>query len=56
MDGPLEPTPSVGGTRGLIRHRDNVHVGTLWMSRDVNDYEFEDLETGGATRARSSAT
>ena len=32
-DDPLEPTPPVGVTRGLIRHRDT-------------DYEFEDPTTG----------
>lgn len=41
----LEPKPPVGVTRGLIRHRDKAHVGTIWLNRDI-DYEFEDPVTG----------
>lgn len=41
----LEPKPPVGVTRGLIRHRDKMHVGTIWLNRDM-DYEFEDPATG----------
>ena len=44
-DDPLEPKPPVGVTRGLIRHRDKWHVGSIWLNRDT-DYEFEDPETG----------
>ena len=44
-DDPLEPTPPVGVTRGLIRHRDKQHVGSLWMNRDIDD-EVEDPATG----------
>jgi len=32
-DDSLEPKPLVGVTRGLIRHRDKQHVGSLWMNR-----------------------
>ena len=42
---PLEPRSPIGVTRGLIRHRDKMHVGSIWLNRDV-DYEFEDPETG----------
>jgi len=42
---PLVPKPPVGVTRGLIRHRDKRHVGTIWLNRDI-DYEFEDPATG----------
>ena len=41
----LEPKPPVGITRGLIRHRDKAHVGTIWLNRDIDD-EFEDPATG----------
>ena len=41
----LEPKPPVGVTRGLNRHRDKAHVGTIWLNRDI-DYEFEDPATG----------
>ncbi len=41
----LEPKPPVGVTRGLIRHRDKQHVGSLWMNR-TTVYEFEDPATG----------
>ena len=44
-DDPLEPKPPVGITRGLIRHCDKAHVGTIWLNRDM-DYEFEDPATG----------
>jgi len=42
---PLEPKPPVGVTRGLIRHRDKAHVGSIWLNRET-DYEFEDPATG----------
>ena len=42
---PLEPKPPVGVTRGLIRHRDKAHVGSIWLNRDT-DYEFADPATG----------
>ena len=45
MDDPLAPKPPVGVTRGLVRHRDKAHVGTLWLNRDT-DYEVEDPATG----------
>jgi len=45
MDNPLEPKPPVGVTRGLIRHRDKAHVGSIFLNRDT-DYEFEDPATG----------
>jgi len=41
----LEPKPPVGITRGLIRQRDKMHVGSIFLNRDV-DYEFEDPPTG----------
>jgi len=41
---PLDPTPPVGVTRGLIRHRDKQHVGSIWLNRDIDD-EFEDPAT-----------
>ena len=44
-DDPLEPKPPVGVTRGLIRHRDKAHVGSIWMNR-VTEYEVEDPVTG----------
>jgi len=37
----LEPKPPVG----LIRQRDKMHVGSIFLNRDV-DYEFEDSVTG----------
>ena len=45
VDDPLEPTPPVGVTRGLIRQRDKKHVGSIWLNRDTDD-EFVDPETG----------
>ena len=42
---PLEPKPPVGVTRGLIRHRDKQHIGSIRLNRDTDD-EFEDPETG----------
>jgi len=45
-DDPLESRPPVGVTRGLIRHRDKAHVGSIWLNRDPNHYEVEDPETG----------
>jgi len=42
---PLDPTPPVGITRDLIRHRDKMHVGSIFLNRDIDD-EFEDPETG----------
>jgi len=44
-DDPLEPRAPVGVTRGLIRHRDKAHVGSIWLNRDTDD-EFEDPATG----------
>jgi len=44
-DDPLAPKPPVGVTRGLIRQRDKMHVGSIFLNRDI-DYEFEDPETG----------
>ena len=44
-DDPLEPKPPVGVTRGLIRHRDKAHVGSIFLNRDIDD-EFEDPVTG----------
>ena len=44
-DDPLEPKPPVGVTRGLIRQRDKLHVGSIWLNR-TTDYEFEDPATG----------
>ncbi len=44
-DDPLEPRPPVGVTRGLIRHRDKAHVGSIWINRMI-DYEVEDPATG----------
>ena len=41
----LVPRPPVGITRGLIRQRDKLHVGSIFLNRDT-DYEFEDPETG----------
>ena len=41
----LEPKPPVDITRGLIRHRDKAHVGTIWLNRTI-DYEFENPTTG----------
>ena len=41
----LEPKPPVGITRGLIRQRDKLHVGSIFLNRDT-DYEFEDPATG----------
>ena len=41
----LEPKPPVGVTRGLIRQRDKMHVGSIFLNRDTDD-EFEDPETG----------
>ena len=38
---PLVPKPMVGVTRGLIRHRDKKHVGSIWLNRDTDD-EVED--------------
>ena len=32
----LEPRPPVGVTRGLIRQRDKMHVGTIWMNRTID--------------------
>ena len=45
MDTPLAPTPPVGITRGLIRQRDKMHVGSIWLNRDVDD-EVKDPATG----------
>ena len=44
-DDPLVPKPPVGITRGLIRQRDKMHVGSIFLNRDI-DYEFEDPATG----------
>jgi len=44
-DDPLEPKPPVGITRGLIRQRDKMHVGSIFLNRDIDD-EFEDPATG----------
>ena len=44
-DDPLAPTPLVGITRGLIRQRDKMHVGSIFLNRDTDD-EFEDPVTG----------
>ena len=44
-DDPLEPKPPVGITRGLIRQRDKMHVGSIFLNRTTN-YEFEDPTTG----------
>jgi len=44
-DDPLVPKPPVGITRGLIRQRDKMHVGSIFLNRDT-DYEFEDPATG----------
>ena len=41
----LEPKPLVGVTRGLIRHRDKMHIGSIWLNRTTED-EFEDPATG----------
>ncbi len=41
----MEPKPPVGVTRGLIRHRDKRHVGTIFLNRTIDD-EFEDPATG----------
>ena len=49
MDNPLVPTPPIGITRGLIRQRDKMHVGSIFLNRDVDD-EFADPGTGGASR------
>ena len=38
-DDPLEPRPPVGVTRGLIRQRDKMHVGSSWLNRDVDEHE-----------------
>ncbi len=45
MDNPLEPKPPVGITRGLIRQRDKMHVGSIFLNRTI-DYEVEDPATG----------
>jgi len=50
-DNPLAPKPPVGVTRGLIRHRDKAHVGSIWLNRDTDD-EFEDPATGQRRRWR----
>ena len=39
-DDPLESKPPVGATRGLIRHRDKAHVGSIWMNQTIDD-KFE---------------
>ena len=44
-DDPLDPKPMVGVTRGLIRHRDKAHVGSIFLNRGIDD-EFEDPATG----------
>jgi len=44
-DDPLVPKPPVGITRGLIRQRDKMHVGSIFLNRDIDD-EFEDPATG----------
>jgi len=44
-DNPLEPKPPVGITRGLIRQRDTMHVGSIFLNRDIVD-EVEDPVTG----------
>ena len=41
----LEPKLPVGITRGLIRQRDKMHVGSIFLNRDIDD-EFEDPATG----------
>jgi len=41
----LEPKPPVGITRSLIRQRDKLHVGSIFLNRDIDD-EFEDPVTG----------
>ena len=35
-DDPLEPKPPVGVTRGLIRQRDKMHVGSIFLNRTVD--------------------
>ena len=45
IDDPLEPRLPIGITRGLIRHRDKAHVGSIWLNRDWDD-EIADPETG----------
>ena len=44
-DDPLELKPPVGVTRGLVRHRDKAHVGSIWMNR-TTEYEVADPTTG----------
>ena len=44
-DDALHPKPPVGVTRGLIRHRDKAHVGSIWLKR-MTEYEVEDPTTG----------
>jgi len=44
-DDSLEPKPLVGVTRGLIRHRDKMHIGSIFLNR-TTEYEFEDPATG----------
>ena len=44
-DDPLVPKPPVGITRGLIRHRDKAHVGSIFLNRDIDD-EVEDPASG----------
>ena len=41
----LEPKPPVGITRGLIRQRDKMHVGSIFLNW-TTDYEFENPATG----------
>jgi len=41
----LAPKPPVGITRGLIRQRDKMHVGSIVLNRDIDD-EVEDPATG----------
>ncbi len=41
----LEPKTPVGIDRGLIRQRDKLHVGSIFLNRDIDD-EFEDPATG----------
>ena len=44
-DDPLAPKPPVGIIRGLIRQRDKLPVGSIFLNRDIHD-EVEDPVTG----------
>ena len=39
LDEALAPRAMVGVTRGLIRHRDKAHVGSIWLHRDTDERE-----------------